>query len=130
MSKHTLSVLVEDKPGVLARISTLFSRRAFNIESLAVGPTEVVGVSRMTVVVDVEDSPLEQVTKQLNKLVHVLKIVELDTEESVQRQLILVKVRADEIGRASCRARVSRWVVDDANVAGGVGRTKCDAKHS
>lgn len=93
MSKHTLSVLVEDKPGVLARISTLFSRRAFNIESLAVGPTEVVGVSRMTVVVDVEDSPLEQVTKQLNKLVNVLKIVELEPAQSVQRELLLVKVR-------------------------------------
>ena len=95
MSRHTLSVLVEDKPGVLARIAGLFSRRGFNIESLAVGPTEVADISRMTIVVNVEDLPLEQVTKQLNKLVNVLKIVELDTATSVQRELLLVKVRAD-----------------------------------
>ena len=95
MSKHTLSVLVENKPGVLARVAGLFSRRAFNIHSLAVGPTEHPEISRITVVVDVEDLPLEQVTKQLNKLVHVLKIVELEKERSVQRELLLVKVRAD-----------------------------------
>ena len=68
MSKHTLSVLVEDQPGVLTRIAGLFSRRGFNIESLAVGPTEHEGISRMTIVVNVDESPLEQVTKQLNKL--------------------------------------------------------------
>ena len=95
MSRHTLSVLVEDKPGVLARIAGLFSRRGFNIESLAVGPTEVADISRMTIVVNVEDLPLEQVTKQLNKLVNVLKIVELESVSSVQRELLLVKVRAD-----------------------------------
>ena len=95
MSRHTLSVLVEDKPGVLARIAGLFSRRGFNIESLAVGPTEVADISRMTIVVNVEDLPLEQVTKQLNKLVNVLKIVELEPVSSVQRELLLVKVRAD-----------------------------------
>jgi acetolactate synthase-1/3 small subunit len=95
MSKHTLSVLVENKPGVLARIAGLFSRRGFNIDSLAVGPTEHPEVSRMTVVVDVEDLPLEQVTKQLNKLVEVLKVVELDHNASVQREILLVKVRAD-----------------------------------
>jgi len=95
MSRHTLSVLVEDKPGVLARIAGLFSRRGFNIESLAVGPTEVADISRMTIVVNVEDLPLEQVTKQLNKLVNVLKIVELEAVSSVQRELLLVKVRAD-----------------------------------
>jgi acetolactate synthase-1/3 small subunit len=95
MSRHTLSVLVEDQPGVLARIASLFSRRSFNIESLAVGPTEHSGVSRMTIVVNVEDSPLEQVTKQLNKLINVLKIVELDGASSVQRELLLVKVRAE-----------------------------------
>ena len=78
MTRHTLSVLVEDQPGVLARIASLFSRRGFNIESLAVGPTEHRGMSRMTIVVNVDDLPLEQVTKQLNKLVNVLKIVELD----------------------------------------------------
>jgi len=95
MSKHTLSVLVEDRPGVLARIAGLFSRRGFNIDSLAVGPTEHDDISRMTVVVDVEDLPLEQVTKQLNKLVEVIKVVELEAPASVQRELLLVKVRAD-----------------------------------
>jgi acetolactate synthase I/III small subunit len=95
MSKHTLSVLVEDRPGVLARIAGLFSRRSFNIDSLAVGPTENPDISRMTVVVDVEDLPLEQVTKQLNKLIEVIKVVELTPSASVQRELLLVKVRAD-----------------------------------
>ena len=95
MSRHTLSVLVENKPGVLARVAGLFSRRGFNIESLAVGPTDHAEVSRMTIVVAVEDLPLEQVTKQLNKLVNVIKIVELDPAQSVQRELLLVKVRAD-----------------------------------
>ena len=102
MSRHTLSVLVENKPGVLARIAGLFSRRGFNIESLAVGPTEHDEVSRMTIVVNVEDSPLEQVTKQLNKLVEVIKIVELDGSASVNRELLLVKVRAD----ADTRGRI------------------------
>jgi acetolactate synthase I/III small subunit len=100
MHKHTLSVLVENKPGVLARIAGLFSRRGFNIDSLAVGPTEHPEVSRMTVVVDVEDLPLEQVTKQLNKLVEVLKVVELDHNASVQREILLVKVRADMATRS------------------------------
>jgi acetolactate synthase-1/3 small subunit len=95
MTRHTLSVLVEDQPGVLARIAGLFSRRGFNIESLAVGPTEISGISRMTIAVNVEDLPLEQVTKQLNKLINVLKIVELDADASVQREILLVKVRAD-----------------------------------
>ena len=100
MPKHTLSVLVENKPGVLARIAALFSRRGFNIDSLAVGPTEHSDVSRMTVVVDVEELPLAQVTKQLNKLVQVLKIVELEPPSSVQRQIVLVKVRADATNRS------------------------------
>ncbi|HEX3783024.1 MAG TPA: acetolactate synthase small subunit [Pseudonocardiaceae bacterium] len=95
MSKHTLSVLTENKPGVLARVSGLFSRRGFNIESLAVGPTENPDVSRMTIVVSVDEQPLEQVTKQLNKLVNVIKIVELEPSTAVQRELLLVKVRAD-----------------------------------
>jgi acetolactate synthase I/III small subunit len=102
IERHTLSVLVEDKPGVLARVSGLFSRRGFNIESLAVGPTEHPDVSRMTIVVAVDDFPLEQVTKQLNKLIHVIKIVELEPAASVQRELLLVKVRAD----ASVRSQV------------------------
>ncbi len=100
MSRHTLSVLVENKPGVLARVAGLFSRRGFNIDSLAVGPTEHPDVSRMTIVVNVEDLPLEQVTKQLNKLVNVLKIVELEPDASVQRELLLLKVRADATTRS------------------------------
>jgi acetolactate synthase I/III small subunit len=100
MSKHTLSVLVENKPGVLARVSGLFSRRGFNIDSLAVGETENPQVSRITIVVNADESPLEQVTKQLNKLVNVLKIVELDPVQSVQRELVLVKVRAERTVRS------------------------------
>ena len=100
MSKHTLSVLVENRPGVLTRVAGLFARRGFNIHSLAVGPTEHPDVSRMTVVVDVEELPLEQVTKQLNKLVNIIKIVELDNAASVQRELLLVKVRADMQSRS------------------------------
>jgi acetolactate synthase I/III small subunit len=95
MSKHTLSVLVENRPGILARVAGLFARRGFNIHSLAVGPTEHPDVSRMTVVVDVDELPLEQVTKQLNKLINVIKIVELEPSASVQRELLLVKIRAD-----------------------------------
>lgn len=106
MSRHTLSVLVQDQPGVLARIAGLFSRRGFNIESLAVGPTETPEVSRITLVVEVEGLPLEQVTKQLNKLVNVLKIVELEPATSVQREFMLVKVRAD----ASTRSHVLETV--------------------
>ncbi|MFP5346735.1 MAG: acetolactate synthase small subunit [Actinomycetes bacterium] len=100
MTRHTLSVLVENKPGVLTRVAALFARRGFNIHSLAVGPTEHEDVSRITVVVDVEDLPLEQVTKQLNKLVNVIKVVELDKTASVQRELLLVKVRADGTARS------------------------------
>ncbi len=100
MTVHTLSVLVENKPGVLARVSGLFSRRGFNIESLAVGPTENPEVSRMTIVVAVDELPLEQVTKQLNKLVNVIKIVELEQSTAVQRELLLVKVRADNTVRS------------------------------
>ncbi len=100
MSRHTLSVLVENKSGVLARVSALFSRRGFNIESLAVGPTENPDLSRMTIVVDAESAPLEQITKQLNKLIEVIKIVELDGAASVNRELLLVKVRADATVRS------------------------------
>ncbi|WP_200302677.1 acetolactate synthase small subunit [Streptomyces adelaidensis] len=101
MSKHTLSVLVENTPGILARIAALFSRRGFNIDSLAVGVTEHPEISRITIVVTVvEELPLEQVTKQLNKLVNVLKIVELEPASAVQRELVLVKVRADNETRS------------------------------
>ncbi|MPV38009.1 acetolactate synthase small subunit [Georgenia subflava] len=100
-TRHTLSVLVENKPGVLTRVTALFARRAFNIHSLAVGETEHPEISRITVVVDAAELPLEQVTKQLNKLVNVLKIVELERDASVQRELLLVKVRADDASRTA-----------------------------
>jgi acetolactate synthase-1/3 small subunit len=117
MSMHTLSVLVENKPGVLARVSGLFSRRGFNIDSLAVGETENKEVSRITIVVDVADSPLEQVTKQLNKLVNVLKIVELEPETSVQRELLLVKVRAERPLRSQVMETVNLFRARVVDVA-------------
>src|SRR6187551_950351 len=97
---HVLSLLVEDRPGLLTRVAGLFARRGFNIESLAVGASEIEGLSRITVVVDVEELPLEQVTKQLNKLVNVIKIVELDSSQAVTREHILVKVRVDNSTRS------------------------------
>lgn len=100
MTYHVLSLLVEDKPGLLTRVAGLFARRGFNIRSLAVGTTEVEGLSRITVVVEVEGLPLEQITKQLNKLINVLKIVELDPSSSVQREHMLVKVRVDNTTRS------------------------------
>ena len=96
---HTLVVLVENKAGVLARVSSLFARRGYNIYSLAVAPTEDERFSRITIVVDVESSPLEQISKQLYKLVNVVKISELDPRDSVERELMLATVRADAIGR-------------------------------
>ena len=117
MSGHTLSVLVENKPGVLARVAGLFSRRGFNIKSLAVGETEQPAISRITIVVEVADSLLEQVTKQLNKLIHVIKIVELGPETSVQRELILVKVSVDAHHRAPVleTAQLFRAKIVDVN---------------
>jgi len=100
VTMHTLSVLVENKPGVLARVSGLIFRRGYNIESLAVGPTEYHHMSRITLTVSVDPLVLEQMVKQLNKLVEVLKIVELDPS-AVRRELILVKVRADAESRGS-----------------------------
>ncbi|MCU1557587.1 MAG: acetolactate synthase small subunit [Microbacteriaceae bacterium] len=97
---HVLSLLVEDKPGLLTRVAGLFARRGFNIESLAVGKSEIQGLSRITVVVDVEELPLEQVTKQLNKLVNVIKIVELDPAQTVEREHMLIKVRVDNTTRS------------------------------
>ena len=117
MTTHVLSLLVEDKPGLLTRVAGLFARRGFNIESLAVGVTEVPGLSRITVVVDVDELPLEQVTKQLNKLVNVIKIVELDPSSSVQREHMLVKVRADNASRSNVLEVVNLFranVVDSA----------------
>jgi len=128
MSKHTLSVLVENKPGVLARIAGLFSRRGFNIDSLAVGPTEHSDISRMTVVVDVEALPLEQVTKQLNKLVEVLKVVELDPVASVQRQVVLVKVRADAVTRSHVLETVELFRAKVIDVAHDTLTIECTGK--
>jgi acetolactate synthase I/III small subunit len=92
ISSHTISVLVANEPGVLARVASLFARRGFNIESLAVGPTEDPAVSRMTIVVSAEGKPLEQITKQLHKLIHVLRIAELPAEGIIERELVLFKV--------------------------------------
>ncbi|MBC7252434.1 MAG: acetolactate synthase small subunit [Actinobacteria bacterium] len=98
--KHTLSVLVENKPGVLARVAELFARRGFNIDSLAVGTTERPDISRMTIVVDVAEHSLEQVRKQLHKLINVIEIVDLDPEASVARELVLAKVKVDKDSRS------------------------------
>ena len=120
MTHHVLSLLVEDKPGLLTRVAGLFARRGFNIESLAVGATEIDGLSRITVAVDVEDAPLEQVTKQLNKLVNVIKIVELDPAQSVQREHLLIKVRVDNSTRSQILEAVTLFrarVVDVATDA-------------
>jgi acetolactate synthase-1/3 small subunit len=91
---HILSVLVENKPGVLARVSGLFARRGYNIFSLAVAPTEDERFSRITIVVDVQSAPLEQMVKQLFKLIHVVKITELDPRDTVERELLLASVAA------------------------------------
>ncbi|AIC47876.1 acetolactate synthase small subunit [Rhodoluna lacicola] len=134
MSRHVLSLLVEDKPGILTRVAALFARRGFNIESLAVGTTEVSGLSRITVVVGVEGAPLEQVTKQLNKLINVIKVVELEADQAVQRDHMLIKVRTDAASRSAVleavtlfRARVID-VVSDALIIEVTGDTaKCAA---
>ena len=98
--KHTLSVLVENKPGVLTRVAALFARRGFNIDSLVVAETEDSEFSRMTITVDEQDQTVEQVTKQLHKLINVIKITDLDPSGAVERELLLVKVKADAVSRA------------------------------
>jgi acetolactate synthase-1/3 small subunit len=98
--KHTLSVLVENKPGVLTRVAGLFARRGFNIDSLVVAETENLELSRMTITVDERDQSVEQLTKQLHKLINVLKITSLDADSSVERELLLIKVKADTVSRA------------------------------
>jgi acetolactate synthase-1/3 small subunit len=98
--KHTLSVLVENKPGVLTRVAGLFARRGFNIDSLVVAETESTEVSRMTITVDERDQSVEQLTKQLHKLINVLKITSLDPDSSVEREMLLIKVKADAESRA------------------------------
>ncbi|HXL94847.1 MAG TPA: acetolactate synthase small subunit [Streptosporangiaceae bacterium] len=134
MSRHTLSVLVENKPGVLVRIAGLFSRRGFNIDSLAVGPTEHADLSRITIVVNCDEHPLEQVTKQLNKLINVLKIVELEPGATVERELILIKIRADMETRSKVletvqlfRAKVVDVALDVITVEATGNRDKLDA---
>jgi acetolactate synthase-1/3 small subunit len=134
MARHTLSVLVQDQPGVLARISALFSRRGYNIESLAVGPTEVPGVSRMTIVTEVDQSSLEQITKQLNKLINVLKIVELADLAAVERELMLIKVKADDNNRTAViqlvelfRAKVVDVSIDAVTIEATGSREKLEA---
>jgi acetolactate synthase-1/3 small subunit len=120
MSTHVLSLLVEDKPGLLTRVAGLFARRGFNIESLAVGHSEIEGLSRITIVVDVDILPLEQITKQLNKLINVIKIVELDQTQSVQREHLLIKVRVDNASRSQVLEAVTLFrarVVDVATDA-------------
>ncbi|RXA19336.1 acetolactate synthase small subunit [Methanosarcina sp. MSH10X1] len=104
--KHTLAVLVENKSGVLSRVSALFSRRGYNIDSLAVGVTEDPEISRMTIVVHGDDHVLEQVTKQLNKLVDVIKVSDIGGDETVERELALIKVAAD----ASTRSEIIQIV--------------------
>ncbi|MFA4955673.1 MAG: acetolactate synthase small subunit [Candidatus Methanoperedens sp.] len=98
--KHTLAILVENKPGVLTRVAGLFSRRGFNIESLAVGVTENLDTSRITIVVSGDDNILEQVEKQLNKLIDVIRVSDIPPEDSVSRELALIKVGVDSTTRA------------------------------
>lgn len=98
--KHTLAVLVENKSGVLSRVASLFSRRGYNIDSLAVGVTEDPNISRMTIVVHGDDHVLEQVTKQLNKLIDVIKVSDIGGDDAVERELALIKVAADVNTRA------------------------------
>jgi acetolactate synthase-1/3 small subunit len=98
--KHTLSVLVEDEAGVLSRIAGLFARRGFNIESLAVGPAEKVGISRITMVVPGDDASIEQLTKQLYKLINVLKVQDITTTPCVERELMLIKVNGTSVTRS------------------------------
>ena len=117
MSLHTISVLVEDKPGVLTRVAGLFAARGFNIDSLAVGPTSDDGLSRMTIVVQVDRKPLEQVTKQLNKLVNVIKIVEHDPGEAVERELMLVKIKTPEKNHAELRALAETYEASIVDVS-------------
>jgi acetolactate synthase-1/3 small subunit len=100
MNKHTLAVTVENKPGVLTRVTTLFRRRGYNIDSLTVGTTENPAISRMTIVVQGDDKIIEQVSKQLYKLVDVIKVIDITQEQAVDRELVLIKVKADNNVRA------------------------------
>jgi acetolactate synthase-1/3 small subunit len=114
---HTLSVLVENSPGVLARVASLFSRRGYNIDSLAVGPTENPDISRMTIVIDVEGHALEQVIAQLDKLINVISITQLDPVTSVQRELLLVKVSTTPENRSQVLETVQLFRAKVVDVA-------------
>tara|TARA_B100000900_G_scaffold385946_1_gene375986 strand:+ start:3437 stop:3961 length:525 start_codon:yes stop_codon:yes gene_type:complete len=118
--KHTLSVLVEDESGALSRISGLFARRGFNIDSLAVGPTETKGMSRLTMVVEGDDETLQQMTKQLNKLFNVLGVADLTSLAAVERELMLLKVSSKEETRGRILELVQVFrakVVDVSDIA-------------
>ena len=104
--KHILSLLVENKPGVLARIAGLFARRGFNIDSLAVGPTQDASISRVTLIVDGAAHPIDQVTKQLHKLVNVIKIRDLEPDETVARELALLKISLSD---TDARAQIMQY---------------------
>jgi acetolactate synthase I/III small subunit len=113
---HTLSVLVENKFGVLARVTTLISRRGYNIFSLAVAPTDDPKISRITIVVDADSTPMDQIVKQLNKLINVLEIRELTPDESVERELLLMTVSADATRRAEIAELVNIFDAKIVNV--------------
>ncbi|HKK83665.1 MAG TPA: acetolactate synthase small subunit [Atribacterota bacterium] len=95
--KHTIAILVEDHPGVMARVASLFTRRGFNIESIAVGHSEKQGISRMTIITSGDEKVLEQVTKQLNKLIDVIRVRDISPQNVIERELILVKVHTDSL---------------------------------
>ncbi len=114
--KHIISVMVENKSGVLAKVAGLFSRRGFNIDSLAVGPTDDSDVSRITIVVNAENHSIEQITKQLYKLINVIKIQELDPLNVVERELVLIKVSADSKTRPEILEIVSIFRVNIVDV--------------
>lgn len=117
--KHTISVLVENKPGVLARVAGLFSRRGFNIESLAVGTTEDESVSRMTIVASGDDTVLEQITKQLYKLIDVIKVFDIPKDVAVERELVLIKVACNEKSRSEILEIVDIFKARIADVSEG-----------
>jgi len=105
--KHTIAILVEDQPGVMARVASLFTRRGFNIESIAVGHSEKPGISRMTIITSGDEKVLEQVTKQLNKLIDVIRVRDISPRNVIERELILVKVHTDSL---SIRAEIIQLV--------------------
>ena len=105
--KHTMSILVEDHPGVMSRVAGLFTRRGFNIESIAVGHSETKGISRMTIIVSGDQKVLEQVTKQLNKLIDVIRVRDISPQNLIERELVLVKVHTDSL---SVRAEIIQLV--------------------